>query len=52
MDYLIHFLLEATGSLIALFAYRNHHCNTWWHRGLIWIMLTALTTVVTVQTVG
>lgn len=51
-DYAIHFGLEAAGSLIAIFAYASHRCNTWWHRALIWTVLSIATTIVTVQVVG
>lgn len=52
VDYGVHFGLEAVGSLIAIFAYRSHHCQHWSHRALIWILLTAATTVITVNVVG
>jgi hypothetical protein len=52
LSYLIHFMIEAIGSLIAIFAYKSHHCRHWWHRGLIWTVLSMLTTVLTVQIVG
>lgn len=51
-DYVIHFGLEATGSLIAIFAYASHRCVHWWHKAAIWTVLTAATTFVTVQLVG
>lgn len=52
LDYAVHFGLEATGSLIAIFAYKNHRCNTGWHRIAIWTILSLITTVATVQAVG
>lgn len=52
MDYVIHFLLEAVGSLIALYAYRSHRCSHVWHKSAIWLVLTMLTTYVTVSLVG
>ena len=52
LDYAVHFGLEATGSLIAIFAYKNHRCNTGWHRVAIWAILSLITTVITVQAVG
>lgn len=52
VDYLVHFGLEAVGSLIAIFAYRSHRCQHTWHRAVIWTALTAITTVVTVNVVG
>lgn len=52
LDYLVHFGLEATGSLIAILAYQTHRCRTPWHRLAIWTLLTAATTAVTVQVVG
>jgi uncharacterized protein (DUF983 family) len=51
-DYAIHFAIEAIGSLIAIAAYATHRCQDWWHRALIWMVLTILTTVITVQIVG
>lgn len=52
MDYLIHFSLEAVGSLIAIFAYKSHKCQYWWHRAMIWVVLSMFTTYVTVQLAG
>lgn len=52
MVYLVHFALEAIGSLIAIFAYRSHRCNTWWHRAVIWTVLSMATTFTTVQVIG
>jgi hypothetical protein len=53
IDYLVHFGLEAIGSLIAIAAYKSHRlCRTRWHKFGIWLALSMLTTVVTVQVVG
>lgn len=49
-DYLIHFGLEALGSVIALYAYR--FCNHTWHQLAIWFILSSLTTTLTVSLVG
>lgn len=53
LDYVVHFGLEATGSLIAIGAYKSHKlCKTKWHKFGIWFALSLLTTIVTVQLVG
>ena len=50
MEYIIHFALEAVGAAIGVFAYR--FCQHDWHRWTIWFVLSAITTIVTVQLVG
>lgn len=51
--YLAHFTLEAIGSLIAIAAYKSHKlCRTKWHKFGIWLALSMITTIVTVQIVG
>lgn len=52
MTYLIHFGLEAVGSLIAIYAYRSHRCRHGWHKAAIWVVLSMATTVATVQIIG
>lgn len=53
MNYLIHFSLEAVGSLIAIAAYKSHKlCKTKWHKFGIWAALSMATTIITVQMVG
>jgi NADH:ubiquinone oxidoreductase subunit 5 (subunit L)/multisubunit Na+/H+ antiporter MnhA subunit len=50
MQILIHMLLEGIGSLVGIYAYR--YCEHNWHRVAIWVSLTALTSIITVQIVG
>lgn len=51
-DYIIHFLVEALGGVIAMVAYRTHVCRHWWHKALIWTVLTAITSILTVHAAG
>lgn len=51
MDYVIHFVLECVGQLVLWLAYK-HVCRSEWHGPAIWLLGTALTTVITVHMVG
>lgn len=48
--YVAHFMIDAVGSVIGVYAYR--WCNHFWHRAMVWFVLSAIWTVVTVQTIG
>lgn len=50
LDYVIHFGLEAIGSVIGIYAY--NFCHHMWHKVVVWTMLAVLMTVLTVSLVG
>lgn len=50
MDYLVHFSLELVGGGVGVYAYR--FCGHNIHRAIVWFVLTAITTFITVQVVG
>lgn len=48
--YVAHFLIDTVGSAIGVYAYRL--CNHFWHRALMWLVLSVAWTILTVQLVG
>ena len=50
VDYAVHFAVDVCGTLVTLYAQR--YCHHLWHQFLIWLGLSVLVTVTTVNLVG
>jgi hypothetical protein len=49
-DYAVHFGVDVAGTLVTLYAQR--FCRHWHHQLLVWLALSLLVTITTVNLVG